>query len=109
MNETTDTEEEMVSVELQFSADCPMSLLGDWLHRYEKLLDAAVLLKTHNRKKKRVLKKQQNRLLRAQRIWDRIHRKIEPYVSVVGIPVESGSSLSSEDYDSCIKNPSKDV
>lgn len=109
MNEATEVKEDTVSVELRFSADCPRDVLGDWMRNYEKMLDAAVLLKTHNKKKRRVLKKQQNRLAKAQNKWARIHRKIEPYFSVVGMPDESESSLSSEEYDSSIRNPSRDI
>lgn len=107
----SDTEEgsAVVSIELRFSPDCPRSLLGEWLRNYEKVLDAAKLTEANNRKKKRTARKQQNRFFKAHERWNRIHSKISPYFSIAGIPDESESSLSSEEYDSSIKNPSKDI
>lgn len=101
--------DEISSIEIRISADCPRGLLGTWLRDYEKICDAAKLFASNNKKKKRVHKKHNSRWIKAQKRWNRTHSKIAPYFSIAGIPEESESSMSSEEYDSCVKNPSRDV
>ena len=102
------SENEVESIEIRISADCPLGLLGDWLRGYEKICDAAKLVAANNKKKKRVLKKHKSRWIRAQKLWNRTHSKIAAYIIMPDIPEESESSMSSEEYDSR-KNPSKDI
>lgn len=100
---------EVESVEIRISADCPLGLVGDWLRGYEKICDAAKLFAANNKKKKRVLKKHRSRWLRAQKLWNRTHSKIAAYIVMPDIQEESENSTSSEEYDSSRKNPSKDI